>query len=432
MSAKKSGSEKEPMSTVLLNLCIDIVGIVLFVILMNPLSMLLFQMFIPRVAAAFAHNSFFCGEQLSDWYTDIALHWPFNWSKWWIKPKYLCGYKIDQQITYFEQVNHTEEVLWALNPKAWAILMKDCEGYGFVYLAKELKNRDEFFSALVDLTFTEQKRGQLIKKYLRDGTLTKSQLSILADKACMESKQSIGVICDILYDYIERCAISNELTEKIINSDASDIFKKEITEKREAHIQKCATKHLYNLASDDDIRQWNELCAQGKVIYPAAQKEMSAGQYKIFHRNGHLLDVNAIVHFLWYGDTEIAGMIFNYEPKFGILDEKVSFVLEKHPEIRSELDQVIENTQDKLWKLINSQRALNDRQIQKMFDCPAAGDMVAEYIKYRPLPLEFHGRILECKNAEELIKFYDERYTSECCGLEWKTKQMAVSKGWIA
>ncbi|MBR6355224.1 MAG: hypothetical protein IKR92_00070 [Alphaproteobacteria bacterium] len=376
-------------------------------VLFNPLVLLVINLVAPAFAAAMVHTKDYCGKTVCKLYTRLALKWPFKWAKWWITPDLLQNYTIDEQITYFRLVNSSEEALWKLSPEAWARLVKNNGYFPFECLAKGMKERNDLFSALLDLTVSEQKVRALIRGYMEAGTLPKTQAEILIEKACAESeKYASGVVGRILCEYIERCGISREMMENVTTCDkASEALKQAVVDSEDVYLQKLTTKRLFNMDTIEKIDEWAEFCASKKKISVAAQKEMSALQYQMFHRNGHRLDARAIMHMLWYKDKDFAEMIFVNEPQFGILNDKIDFILDKHDYLRPTLQEIIKEVEKDLHRRIYDRQELTEEKLDKMFDCPDSNDLALEYISHYPLPKALHKRLLEPKN-EGALQFY--------------------------
>ena len=402
-----SASKMVPISTMCFYILFYMVAILWFVVFFNPLVLLIFNLISPSFAATLVHNEACCGKTVCKFYTWLALKWPFKWAKWWITPNLLQNYTTEEQMTYFWYVDGSENTLWKLSPEAWGRLVKNIGYYSFDCLAKGMKERDDLFAALLDLTVSEQRVRALIRGYMEAGTLPKTQAEILIKKACVESEQyASGVIGRLLCDYIGRCGISRELMASVTTNDkTSEALKSAVTDSEDAYLQKLTTKRLFNMDTIEKIDEWAEFCASKKKISVAAQKEMSALQYQMFHRNGHRLDARAIMHMLWYKDKDFAEMIFVNEPQFGILNDKIDFILDKHDYLRPTLQEIIKEVEKDLHRRIYDRQELTEEKLNQMFDCPNANDLALEYISHYPLPKALHKRLLEPKN-EGALQFY--------------------------
>ena len=407
-TSKLFAPQMVPVSTMCFYILFYVAAIFWFAVFFNPLVLFVFNLLAPAFAATLVHNEIYCGKTICRFYTYLALKWPFKWAKWWVTPDLLKNYTVQEQKIYFNEVRQDEEVLWSLSPEAWAVLMRNIYVYPFKKLANGLKERNDLFTALLDLTCQEGKERQLLKEYMKDGTLPKSQLAILVGKVCAESKnsQSGSVIRRILLEYVERCGISKEQMSKITGDEnISQVVKDAVAESNEAYLQKVVTKRLYNLSSIEQVDEWVKFCAKDKHICVLAQQEMSLNQYAIFHKQGHHLDADAISYLLWYGGPEMAKQIFLNEPKFGVLDSKIEFILDKHEYLRPTLQKVIEETEADLRERIWGGYELDIEELNQMFDCPNSNDLAVEYFSRYSLPKEFHKRMLEPKNAGSL-QFY--------------------------
>lgn len=429
-----------PMSTLMLMLFVVIIGFVLLGLLLNPLMMLLFHTFNPRFAASLAHNTFFCGERVKAFYTKLALQWPYKWSKWWITPDRLEILNDFQQKDYYLTVSTDDEILWNLRPKVWAKVMTD-KSVKIPFsdeLAEKIKARDDLFKALIDEVFETQQSYKLVQQYLEYGTLPKLQMTALVDYVCLEGiDHAFGKLADELCAYVKRCGIRKDLFNKIRNDEAlSDDTKDVIEESYICYTQRTMTKRIRKANEKketyDGYKTWYAFCKSVSDIRVAAQKEMNIEQYKIFHQYGHKLGVDAITYLLWFGNEEMAEWIFCYEPKFGIQDAKINLVMDRHAYLRPLLKDVIARTEKFLCHNILEGERLSLEQVNQMFDCPSAAEMVGDYITKHELPDELQMRIFELPNAKEIIDFYVElSQTGNDYKLTPEAKAKAVELGWI-
>lgn len=417
------------MSTALAFLCVYVVGVFWFIVLLNPLSMFFFNLFNPRFAAELANDEIYCGDTIRDFYTKLALKWPLRWAVWWIRPEQLGTLTLEQQIGYYRKVNNSKEALMALGPKAWVQIIKDMYPDEFNFLGDELKKRDDLFAELLDVTCAEQKKSKFLHQYMEYGTLPKAQMAMLVEKACIEA-QTIenGCVARILCDYIERCGTSHAMLEFIANdAEVPQALKDAVADSNNVFVQRVTTRRLHDLSTIEEIETWADFCAPDKKICALAQMEMSPNQYGIFHKKGHSLDAEAIAHLLWYGNADMAELIFRMEPKFGILDDTIEFSLDKHEYLRPLLQKVITEVEADLRKRINNREELSVEQLNKVFDCPDAGDMMIEYLSQWPLPQELHKRILESEDGARIIYFYN----TQGLPINEDVRNEAEDRGWL-
>lgn len=400
-----------PVSTVCSYIVYYIGGIFWFLVLFNPLSIFLINLFKPSLSARMAHSESYCGDTVRKFYTYLALKWPFKWAKWWIPLDKLRDYTVEEQKIYFNEVHRSKEVLWALSPEAWARLMKNIYVYPFKVLADGMRERNDLFAALINLTSEEGRERELLKQYMHYGALPKPQMEILVDKVREESANGKdSILLTVLCDYIKRCGLSKEMLEKIMRDEAVSPQLKSVVDAWLAHKQRIQTRSLRDLSTIEQIVAWTEFCRNNRYIHPEAQQEMSLNQYAIFHKNGHSLDAAAISYLLWIGDEKMAEQIFRNEPKFGILSKNIEFTLGKHDYLRPLLQKITEETREDLRKHINNREELSTEQLNKLFDCPSSADLVIEYISYQELPKELHKRMIERpEDAAKIIGFYDKQ-----------------------
>ena len=394
------------MSTKLFYLVLNIVDLAIFIVVANPLSMLIINLISPRYAAEITSEPKLFGDNCRGFYTRLALKWPFKWAKWWIPTERLKEYTIEQQKIYFKEVSHRPEVLWALSPEAWADLMESGSYiYTLNYMGEYLQKRDDLFAALLDLACKNQKSEGLIKQYMNCGTLPKTQMAILVEKVCSDPA---GVLSRMLREYVYRCGISNEMLESIRQKETMPVLSKVIAKNNISYNQRCAVKRLYNLKNDKERYEWIDLIS-GKLCTDA-QREMSFKQYRIFHDKGFCLSPKAIAHMLWRGDLNLARMIFRYEPQFGVQSDLIKFVLDKRDDLESILQEVISDTSHAIGGYIKSGKELTDWELGKLFDCPECERMASEYAKKLCIPEKWRGKFIALPNGEELLRYNAEKY----------------------
>ena len=410
-STKMFAPKMVPVSTVCFYLMFYFVTSIWFLLVFNPVSMFVINLCAPALAATLAHSKNYCGNTTCQFYTWLALKFPFKWAKWWIPLDKLHEYTVEEQKIYFNEVHRSKEVLWALSPEAWASLMKNIYVYPFKVLADGMRERNDLFAALLNLTAKEGRERELIKQYMHYGALPKPQMEILVKKVCEESANGKdSILLTVLCDYIKRCGLSKEMLEKIMRDEAVSPQLKSVVDAWLAHKQRIQTRSLRDLSTIEQIVAWTEFCRNNRNIHPEAQQEMSLNQYAIFHKNGHSLDAGAIAYLLWYGDEKMAEQIFRNEPNFGILSKNIEFTLGKHDYLKPLLQKVTEETREDLRKRINNREELSTEQLNKLFDCPSSADLVIEYISYQELPKELHKRMIERpKDAKKIIGFYDKQ-----------------------
>ncbi|MBR3676667.1 MAG: hypothetical protein IKN71_06000 [Alphaproteobacteria bacterium] len=417
-----------PVSTKLMSFCVYGMASVFFLLVGNPLSMFLLHWCRPQTAAKLVHCDVLFGDRIRAFYTRLALKWPFKWAKWWIKLDDLKNYSVDEQLIYLKDVRNDYDVFSAMSPEAWILCMKNGHISRLSYAMSNLDLRDDLFIALVDFTLAEQKESSLMKEYTHFGTLTQQKATILVDKAIAESKDyPEGCLARILCEYIDRCNLRKDLLNKIADSEATPEFKERVADAHQTHLQKCIVRDLACWKDEKNPAKWRKFCKLNSKIYAGAQMEMDEEQYKIFHETGHLLDKAAIAYLLCNTTPPYCRLIFRYEPKFGIQSENIKFCLKRFVNIPPILQEEIEDFEKRLKKQMKKGIKPDSVDIEKMFDCPSAGDLALEYITKWPLPQELHKRMLEPENAEELIcKYFAQGYT-----LDDEVMLKAISAGWI-
>lgn len=425
-----------PMSTILIMSFIIVIGISLLVLFFNPFSMLFFNIFNPRFASSLAHNSFFCSKRVSAFYTKLALFWPYLWSRWWMTVEHLDKLSDARQKDYYANVNRSEETLWKLRPHIWVEVMNDEHlRFGVTEeIAQKIKDRNDLFAAMLDWALANQKSSHLLRFYLKYGTLPKQQMTALVDAVLTENKDhGIGVLADGLSEYVKRCGISKEMFLKLhgdetVSQDVKDLLE----DSHDCYTQRIFTRNLRELKTYNEVERWILFCSKTEHIYAEAEQEMSVEQYDFFNGSGHNLEAAAIAHLLWHGNQAMAERIFRYEPKFGILNEQIDFVLDKHDYLRPLLKKVISEVEEELSLKLSEGDHLLTSEVNQLFDCPSAPKLVMDYLTKWTMPDELQMRMFELPNAKELIEFYvDLGQTGKDYVLTPEAKAKAVELGWM-
>lgn len=395
------------MTTQLVYLILTLLGFG-FLLILNPITLFVLNIFKPRWANDFAHSDELYSERCQKFFARQARKWPWHWAKYWYTFEDLKELSVERQVDYYYDVNRSAKTLAAMSTEAAFRVIDDGLGNNFEDFKKninEIKLSPELFRAFIQKSFKEDDMSTL-SDYLKCGTLPKDLVESLADEA---GNSTSGIYSNtwlalVFYDYVERCGLSNDLLKKLLERPNSAHFKKEVERRQGIYEQRVFTKSQRGTKQTD---AWLAFCKKTKEICPQAQMEMGVDQYHVFHKTGHTLDAEAILHILsHYSDRTMAQLIFEYEPNFGIASDEVKELIDRKPELKNIFnDANIALIEKDLEQRIRNREELNIEELNQMFDCPNSNDLAVDYVSRYPLPKELHKRMLEPKNAGSL-QFY--------------------------
>jgi len=308
------------MSTKVFNFIIDAYVFIWWVILCNPLSMLVIHGIKPKLASALAHDKLFCGDDMLAFYTKLARKWPFKWSKWWLTIEDLKALDDQKQVTYFLKVNHSQDTLDTLSARALLILVDDYRD-DVKKIIKNMRLPNDMFAEVLISPLAEE-----LPPYVkRIGTLPKEQQQILMRQAVSDSYLAISTpATEMFLAYIERCGLSKEISEQFQHDSAGAGFKHCAMRALKCYNQRMTVRQYHNLDTEEAKSEWaNYLKKEGK-LYTNPSMEMSVEQYQIFHKLGLTLKEDAILRFFKQADS--SGMkyeILQLEPRHGIANDEI-------------------------------------------------------------------------------------------------------------
>lgn len=421
------------VTTQLVCLIVELYVLALFLIF-NPLTLLILNIFKPSWAAEFAHWKVFYDEKCQKFFERQAKKWPWHWAKWWYSCDELKELSVERQVDYYYNVNQSTNTLAAMSTEAAFRVIDDGLGNNFEDFKKninEIKLSPELFHAFIQKSFKEDDMSTL-SNYLKRGTLPKDLVECLADEA---GNSTSGIYSNtwlalVFYDYVERCGLSNDLLKKLLECPNSAHFKKEVERRQMIYEQRVFTKSQRGTKQTDE---WLAFCETTNKICPQAQMEMGLDQYHVFHKTGHTLDAEAILHILSHNsDRMMAQLIFEYEPNYGMANDDIKEFVNNNPTLQDLLNAVICSCQDFLSKSIKAGERLDISFVIKMFECPKAEEFVMKYIKKHSLQNTIHDKLLSLDNAKEVIQLYVELYDNdEFTELDLDVRREAERRGWI-
>lgn len=397
-----------PVTTQLFYL-IGFLWTVQLLLIFNPLTLFVLNIFKPRWARNVAHWNELYDKKSQEFFTRQAKKWPWHWAKWWYTREELKELSVERQLDYYYDVDCSAKTLAAMSRKAAFRVIDDGLGNNFEGLKKninEIKMSPELFRVFIRKSFKEDDMS-VLSDYLKRGTLSKELVECLADEA---RESTTGIYSNtwlalVFYDYVERCGLGQDLLKTLFERPNSAHFKKEVERRQNIYSQRVFTKSQRGSKSP---HAWLHFCGKTKEICKQAQMEMGVDQYHVFHETGHTLDAEAILHILSHNsDRTMAQLIFEYEPNFGIANDDIKELIEKKPELKNIFnDANIALIEKDLEQRICNREELTEEQINKMFDCPNAGQLVIDYIGFYPLPQKFHKRMLELETADGVLGYY--------------------------
>lgn len=423
-----------PVTTQLVYLILTLLGFG-FLLIFNPITLFVLNIFKPAWANDFAHSDELYSERCQKFFTRQAKKWPWHWAKWWYKLDELKHLSEERQLDYYKNVNHSTQTLTAMSVSVAAKVLDDDFTF-FKECGTSIKMSSELFRVFIEKSL-QMHDWAVFEEYLKRGTLPKDQVVILANEAChwsiFCSGWRNGFITGIFLDYVERCGLSNEMRQNIghdkerwCNAD----FEKELVKRLNIYDQRVFTKSQRGIKQTD---AWLAFCETTKDICPQAQMEMGLDQYHVFHETGHTLDAEAILHILKHNSNRtMAQLIFKYEPNYGMANDDIKEFVNNNPTLQDLLNAVICSCQDFLSKSIKAGERLDISFVIKMFECPKAEEFVMKYIKKHSLQNTIHDKLLSLDNAKEVIQLYVELYDNdEFTELNLDVRREAERRGWI-
>lgn len=422
-----------PVTTQLFYL-IGFLWTVQLLLIFNPLTLFVLNIFKPRWARSMAHSDALYDKKSQEFFTRQAKEWPWHWAKWWYTREELKELSVERQLDYYYDVDCSAKTLAAMSRKAAFRVIDDGLGNNFEGLKKninEIKMSPELFRVFIRKSFKEDDMS-VLSDYLKRGTLSKELVECLADEA---RESTTGIYSNtwlalVFYDYVERCGLGQDLLKTLFERPNSAHFKKEVERRQGIYEQRVFTKSQRGSKSP---HAWLHFCGKTKEICKQAQMEMGVDQYHVFHETGHTLDAEAILHILSHNsDRTMAELIFEYEPNFGIANDDIKELVDNNPTLTDMLNAVICSCQDSLSKSIEAGERLDVSDVIKMFGCPKAEEFVMKYIKKHSLQNTIHDKLLSLDNAKEVIQLYVELYDNdEFTELDLDVRREAEKRGWI-
>ena len=220
-----------PVTTQLVYLILTLLGFG-FLLILNPLTLFLLNIFKPAWANDFAHSDELYSERCQKFFTRQAKKWPWHWAKYWYTSKELKELSVERQLDYYYDVDCSAKTLAAMSTEASLAVIDDGMGNNFEDFKKninEIKLSSELLRAFIQKSFKEDDMSTL-SDYLKRGTLPKDLVESLADEA---GNSTSGIYSNtwlalVFYDFVERCGLSNDLLKKLLERPNSAHFKKEV------------------------------------------------------------------------------------------------------------------------------------------------------------------------------------------------------------
>lgn len=422
-----------PVTTQLVYLILTLLGFG-FLLILNPITLFVLNIFKPAWANDFAHSDELYSERCQKFFTRQAKEWPWHWAKWWYTREELKELSVERQLDYYYDVDCSAKTLAAMSTEAAFAVIDDALGNNsedFKKNINEIQMSPELFRAFIVKSKKEDDMSTL-SDYLKRGTISKDLAECLANEA---RKSTTGVYSNtwlalVFYDYVERCGLGQEMLKNLLERPSSAKFKEEVERRQNIYSQRVFTKSQRGTKQTD---AWLAFCETTKEICKQAQMEMGLDQYHVFHETGHTLDAEAILHILKHNSNlTMAQLIFKYEPNYGMANDDIKEFVNNNPTLQDLLNAVICSCQDFLSKSIKAGERLDISFVIKMFECPKAEEFVMKYIKKHSLQNTIHDKLLSLDNAKEVIQLYVELYDNdEFTELDLDVRREAERRGWI-
>ena len=363
----------KPVSTGIYDVFVNVYRTVLFVLIGNPLSMFVINLFIPSQAAAFVGNSDYFGDGIAAFYTKCALKWPFRWAKWWMKAENISAYTVEQQVKYFFKVsfkNKTEvetlkampqkglfwpdayETLFFKYGKEWLPITESRQAPGVFYESGEHLYQCSYmrstlvmefmmmfcrlsYNAFAEVVKSAQKSqsgiviGDMqiaLKNYLRRGAVSSTQVKLLAEAVPDGGGCNLQML-GIMTDYIKRYGVEKEIVQFLKSELPQNCF--ELVAEADKIYRHCRAVR----AGQKDAAKWKEYCEQVPKLAKEAQKLMSFEQYLVYSDSGHTLDISAVWAFLKNGSEDFWKEIFAREPQHGVCNDVMERYIANHKDV---------------------------------------------------------------------------------------------------
>lgn len=432
----------KPISTCVSDALLFIVRLFLFVLLGNPLSMFILNLFAPRSTAEFAKNQNLFGKKIYAFYEYWALKWPFYWAKWWMKLEDIRKYPVKKQIKYFLKVsfknNTAVETLKKMMSFEGMNFNDACEKLFFEYGDKklpisELRSRKvgqcvvagrynvtvaEFMMRNVRLDYyalqsvikrarTDSQMQDELKAYISRGAINSDQFELLIDAVTTDSGSADLQMLGILIDYVKRYGISQEHLARIKEQYPTPCAEL-VEEATTWYTQMKAVKSFKNTAEGKSA--WRRFCKETPVILPEVQKLMSFDQYCIFHNCGRVLDVEAIKAILNRRDQAMWKEMFAREWEHHLFDDEVMTLINDNWEWKTALDSTLYFMLPKLSQTIDKGRELSEKAQLLLLRLPESDEEILKYFQTHSLCEEAELQLLEKPRAAEFIRAYALRY----------------------
>ena len=346
------------------------VGIVVFILTLNPVSMFFYNLFNPENAARLVREFIFFNDFWRTFYTRQVLKWPFRWSRHWITLGNLKKVSVNKQVAYY-RAKGDASVLKAMSSEAQVALVRKYQDK-MQEITELMRLTDEMFAEWLEriIEYDSENSSSIMEmrlfhpfnKYLEKGKLPFSQVMLLTKAAVKEKNADIyeGLMYD-LYEYIERFGLSEKQlkeTAQYMNDHLNwhDAFGEEpLTEEAKEYEQHKRFNHFYNKLSEFQINydqrvftrsqrgekrtgEWEAFCKKTSYICIAAQREMDIEQYKIFHATGHTLRAKVITYFLNYPNRDLHRLIFRYEPSDVFEDKDIRDYINNNTSLKALFD----------------------------------------------------------------------------------------------
>lgn len=317
-------------------------------LIFNPITLFVLNIFKPRWARNMAHSDALYDKKSQEFFTERAKKWPWLWAKWWYTLDELKDLSEERQVEYYYDVNRSAKTLDAMSTEAAFRVIDDGLGNNFEDFKKninEIKMSPELFRAFIQKSIKEDDMS-VLSDYLKRGTISKDLAECLADEA---GKSTTGVFNNtwlalVFYDYVERCGLGQEMLKNLLERPSSAKFKEEVETRQNIYSQRVFTKSQRGTKQTD---AWLAFCETTKEICPQAQMEMGLDQYYVFHKTGHTLDAEVILHILkQHFGLMMKKLIFEHEPNCGIINDDIKELVDNTPALQNLLIAVRNSKED--------------------------------------------------------------------------------------
>lgn len=312
------------------------------IIVLNPLSMFLVNLFAPHAAVSYVFSK--KKRWLEKFYAFLAKAMPYKWNNYWIERVGVQNYSPKRQKLYYRYYDSSAETLKLLDRQVIEeIFWEYRDDHAFIeQICSNYRPSDELLAKLCC-----ESGVKYLYRFMHYGPFNKSQTLFLIQQAKSETMAQYPdirtanlPILTFLADYLKKFESDAEIVRALYDFNDGG-YGGEAAVKRwhnaVDHALMIRTQKTVTLAirKKFDEAKWTNFCKETDVIYPEVQMCMNSDQYKIFHNTGHQMSAEAILYFMQKVDYPVCFLIFNYEDEMGLVTEDIKRIVKSDDQLYS-------------------------------------------------------------------------------------------------